>query len=138
MKRSVSSLARASAIGINKNYGKPVKSIGVRLGGTRRSCVIWKRLFLLLPRLWQRSGKEWPGAATQRLMDSHSTPDGSSIDALNKPFVHRRSGIFSANIECFFGGGEYDHSRAYKRGLTVPPWPEDKPPSGLFNQDASK
>ena len=43
--------------------------------------------------------------------------------------------IFSAGIDVFFGGGEYDHSSAFKRGLTVAPWPERQPPPDLFTQD---
>jgi len=120
-----------------QNYGKPVKIDWRSLGGTTEIMRYLEATFLASYRAyWQRSGKEWPAAATQRLMDSHYTPDGSSIDALNQTFRSTDDpGIFSANIDVFFGGGEYDHSTAYKRGLTVPPWPEDQPPSGLFNQD---
>jgi len=60
----------------------------------------------LLPRLLQRSGKEWPAAATQRLMDSHYTPDGSSIDALYQTFRSPTIPVLSAPISMvFFGGG---------------------------------
>jgi len=120
-----------------QNYGKPVKIDWRSLGGTTEIMRYLEATFLASYRAyWQRSGKEWPAAATQRLMDSHYTPDGSSIDALYQTFRSTDDpGIISANIDVFFGGGEYDHSTAYKRGLTVPPWPEDQPPSGLFNQD---
>jgi ABC-type Fe3+ transport system substrate-binding protein len=33
----------------------------------------------------------------------------------------------TARIDLFFGGGEYDHTRMFQRGLTVPPWPEEPP-----------
>ncbi|MDD5266738.1 MAG: ABC transporter substrate-binding protein [Methylococcales bacterium] len=119
-----------------QHYGKPVKIDWRSLGGTTEIMRYLEASFLASYRAyWQRSGKDWPAAA-QRLMDSHYIPDGSSIDNLYQTFRSTDDpGIFSANIDVFFGGGEYDHSTAYKRGLTVPPWPEDQAPPGLFNQD---
>ena len=42
----------------------------------------------------------------------------------------------TSRIDVFFGGGDYDHSRAERMRLTVPAWPEGKEPAGLF-RDAS-
>ncbi|MBR4170620.1 MAG: ABC transporter substrate-binding protein [Kiritimatiellae bacterium] len=38
----------------------------------------------------------------------------------------------TCRIDVFFGGGDYDHSRAERMRLTVPAWPEGKEPDGLF------
>ena len=120
-----------------QHYGKPVKIDWRALGGTIEIMRYLEASFLASYRaFWQRSGKDWPATATQRLMDSRYIPDGGSIDNLYQTFRSTDDpGIFSANIDVFFGGGEYDHSTAYKRGLTVPPWSEDQVPPGLFNQD---
>jgi iron(III) transport system substrate-binding protein len=40
--------------------------------------------------------------------------------------------LFTSRIDLFFGGGDYDHQKAFGEGLTVPPWPVDAPPPGLF------
>ncbi|MEI7997297.1 MAG: ABC transporter substrate-binding protein [Methylococcaceae bacterium] len=120
-----------------QHYGKPVKIDWRALGGTIEIMRYLEASFLASYRaFWQRSGKEWPVTATLRLMDSHYIPDGSSIDNLYQTYRSTDDpGIFSAKIDVFFGGGEYDHSTAYKRGLTVPPWSEDQAPPGLFDQD---
>jgi len=35
-------------------------------------------------------------------------------------------------MDVFFGGGEYDHQKAQRQGLTVPAWGTGAPPVGLF------
>ncbi len=120
-----------------QHYGKPVKIDWRSLGGTTEIMRYLDASFLASYRAyWQRSGKEWPSEATQRLLDSRYTPDGSSMDTLYQTFRSIDDPtIVSAAIDAFFGGGEYDHSTAYQHGLTVPPWPEDQTPPGLFDQD---
>lgn len=120
-----------------QHYGKPVKVDWRALGGTTEIMRYLEASFMASYRgYWQRSGKEWPTAATQRLMDNRYTPDGSKIDAFYQTFrATDDPAIISADIDVFFGGGEYDHSRAFNHGLTVTPWPEEQPPAGLFEQD---
>ncbi|MBM4156074.1 MAG: extracellular solute-binding protein [Lentisphaerae bacterium] len=43
---------------------------------------------------------------------------------------------FTSRIDVFFGGGQYDFHRASGQGLLVAPWPADRPPAGLFANDA--
>ena len=31
-----------------------------------------------------------------------------------------------------FFGGEYDHNKASRQGMSVPPWPVDNPPEGIL------
>ena len=120
-----------------QHYGKPVKVDWRALGGTTEIMRCLEGSFIAAYRAyWQRSGKVWPSAATQRLMDSRYTSDGSSVDTLYQTFrATDDPAIISANIDVFFGGGEYDHRTAFNRGLTVQPWPEDQPPPGMFEQD---
>lgn len=120
-----------------EHYGKPVKVDWRALGGTAEIMRYLEGSFLAsYHAYWQRSGKEWPAAATQRLMASRYTPAGSIVDTIYQNFrTIDNPAIASASIDLFFGGGEYDHSNAFKRGLTVLPWPETDPPVGLFEQD---
>ncbi|HSI35201.1 MAG TPA: hypothetical protein VK986_16600, partial [Tepidisphaeraceae bacterium] len=43
---------------------------------------------------------------------------------------------FSPRIDVLFGGGEFDHSTAFRQGLTVPPWKPGAEPAGLFTAEA--
>jgi iron(III) transport system substrate-binding protein len=120
-----------------QHFGQPAKIDWRALGGTTEIMRYLEGSYLAAYRAyWQRSGKVWPATATQHLMDSRYTPDGSPTDIIYQAFrATDDPAIVSANIDVFFGGGEYDHSSAYKRGLTVAPWPENQPPPGLFEQD---
>lgn len=120
-----------------QHYGKPVKVDWRALGGTTEIMRYLEGTFMATYRAyWQRKGQTWPAAAAQKLLDSHYTPTGDAMDQLYQ--TYRSSDdpkMVSANIDIFFGGGEYDHSTAFKRGLTVLPWPEGQAPAGLLTQD---
>lgn len=119
-----------------QQYGRPAKIDWRALGGTTEIMRYLEGSYLAAFRAYlQRSGQPWPATASQHLLDSHYTSDGSATDAIYQAFrASDDPAIVSAKIDVFFGGGEYDHSSAYKRGLTVPPWPENQPPPGLFEQ----
>ena len=76
-----------------QHYGKPVKIDWRSLGGTAEIMRYLDASFLASYRAyWQGSGKEWPSEATQRLMDSRYTPDGSQHRwPLPNLSQHRRS-----------------------------------------------
>lgn len=120
-----------------QHYGKPVKVDWRVLGGTTEIMRYLEASYTASYRAyWQRSGKVWPAAASQHLMDSRYIPDGSDVDTLYQTFrTTDDPTIISADIDIFFGGGEYDHRTAFNHGLTVAPWPEDQPPPGLFEQE---
>jgi iron(III) transport system substrate-binding protein len=119
-----------------QHYGKPVKVDWRALGGTTEIMRYLEGSFLAAYRAYhQRLGKPWPAAA-QKLTESSRTPDGSVVDELYQNFRKLDDpALFGSGIDVFFGGGEYDHSTAFKRGLTVMPWPEDQLPPDLFTQD---
>ena len=119
------------------HYGKPVKIDWRALGGTAEIMRYLEGSFIASFRsYWLQSDNEWPAAAAEHLTRSGYTPDGSGIDTAYNSFRGTDDyAKFSANIDVFFGGGEYDHRNAFERGLTVSPWPEDQPPPGIFEQD---
>lgn len=120
-----------------QHFGKPVKIDWRALGGTTEIMRYLEGAFVAAYRAyWQAGGKDWPTAAAERIMDSRYQTGGGAIDRLYHQFRNvDDSGLFSTGIDLFFGGGEYDHRVAYERGMTVPPWPENKAPTGLFEQD---
>ena len=120
-----------------QHYGRPAKIDWRALGGTTEIMRYLEGSYLAAYRAyWQRTGKTWPTSATQHLMDSHYAPDGSPTDTIYQTFrATDDPAIVSANIDVFFGGGEYDHNSAFKHGLTIAPWPENQSPSGLFEQN---
>ncbi len=118
-------------------YGKPVKVDWRAIGGTSEIMRYLEGSYIAAFRaLWERLGKAWPADATKRILDSRYAKDGSTVDELYQTFRATDDPTkMSANIDLFFGGGEYDHTSAFNRGLTVAPWPENQEPSGLFVQN---
>jgi iron(III) transport system substrate-binding protein len=113
-----------------RHYGKPVKVDWRALGGTNEIMRYLEASFLASYRAyWQHSGRIWPTDAAQEI-ESPSGPDSNLLYQTFRTLDDPK--LVSAHIDIFFGGGEYDHSMAYKRGLTVPPWPESQAPKGLF------
>ena len=39
---------------------------------------------------------------------------------------------FTSKIDLLFGGGAYDHMKAYRQGLTVAPWPRGEEPTEIW------
>ncbi|HMO52593.1 MAG TPA: ABC transporter substrate-binding protein [Kiritimatiellia bacterium] len=128
-----------------ERYGDPVKIDWRAIGGTSEIARYLSAEFMNSFRAWwRRQGHDWPlGAAdliTDRRFDTKNPPDDPEARArwevLRAAHAAFRSiddaGQFGSRIDLFFGGGEYDHSRSYGQGLTVPPWPEGEEPSGLF------
>jgi iron(III) transport system substrate-binding protein len=120
-----------------QHFGKPVKIDWRALGGTTEIMRYLEGSFLAAYRAyWQGSGKEWPAEASQRLMNSRFKPNGGSVDIIYQTFRSVDDPIkYSAGIDLFFGGGEYDHRAAFERGMTVAPWSEGQEPPGLFEQN---
>lgn len=119
-----------------EHYGKPVKVDWRAIGGTSEIMRYLEGSFIAAFRAhWERLGKVWPADATQRIMDSRYARDASAADELHQTFrATDDPAKMSANIDLFFGGGEYDHTSAFNRGLSVAPWPENQAPTGLFEQ----
>lgn len=74
---------------------------------------------------WQRQGNEWPRGAADVVTNRRFTPEGADPElaeiwrALRDVDDPEK---FGTGLDLFFGGGVYDHSRAGREGLTVPPW----------------
>ncbi|MDF3130034.1 ABC transporter substrate-binding protein [Kiritimatiellaeota bacterium B1221] len=118
-----------------KNYGAPVKIDWRTIGGTTEIVrYLDGETQASFRGWWRNQGKEWPEGATLALTDRHFDEEGASPELLAVRETLRKTddpSTFSTGIDLFFGGGEYDHSKVYRQGLTVNPWPAGLP-GGLF------
>jgi len=131
-----------------ERYGSPVKIDWRAIGGTSEIARYLVAEFANSYRAWWRSqGNEWPQGAGEVMVDRRFNTKSPPEDAgevarweilrdLHTAFrTVDDASKFGSRIDLFFGGGEYDHSRAFGQGLTVPPWAEGQEPAGLLKSE---
>ncbi len=129
-------------------YGRPVKVDWRAIGGTTEISRFLAAEFAAAARgWWTAQGKPWPAGAGEALVDrafeTRQPPADpaavarwESLCDLYRQFrATDDARAFTARIDLFFGGGDYDHAKAFGEGLTVAPWPEEAPPPGLFTAE---
>ncbi len=139
--------ARAFSSWHHERFGAPVKIDWRAIGGTTEIARYLAAEYVNSFRSWWlNQGKDWPQGTSEALVDrrfnTKSAPDGADEAAIARWEVMRDAYLtfrdlddttqFTSKIDLFFGGGEYDHSVAFRQGLTVPAWPEGEEPEGLF------
>ncbi|NQU10817.1 ABC transporter substrate-binding protein [bacterium] len=124
--------------------GRPVKIDWRSIGGTSEIARYLESEFVAATRAWWvAQGRSWPAGAGELLLarrfDQPEPPPGPGHDRWRElRDLHRAAravddpGQVSCQIDLFFGGGVYDHSKAHDAGLTVMPWPTGDPPVGLL------
>ena len=140
--------ARAFSSWHHERFGAPVKIDWRAIGGTTEIARYLAAEYVNSFRSWWlNQGKDWPQGTSEALVDrrfnTKSAPDGADEAAIARWEVMRDAYLtfrdlddttqFTSKIDLFFGGGEYDHSVAFRQGLTVPAWPEGEEPEGLFS-----
>jgi iron(III) transport system substrate-binding protein len=128
-----------------ERYGQPVNIDWRAIGGTTEITRYLTAEFVAAARGWWTGlGHPWPAGAgdvlVDRRFDTLNAPTNPAERARWEPLrdlytTFRQTddaARFSAHVDLFFGGGEYDHQKAFQEGLTVAPWPADQPPAGLF------
>lgn len=114
-----------------KNFGRPAKVDWRALGGTSEIMRYLVSEYVAGARAWwMGQGKPWPAGASDavvaRKLDTNSPPELREIyEAFRKTDDPKE---FTSRIDLLWGGGEYDHSDAYRQGLTIEPWPASKEP----------
>jgi iron(III) transport system substrate-binding protein len=117
-----------------KNFGRPAKVDWRAIGGTSEIMRYLVSEYVAAARAWwMGKGKPWPAGASDavvaRKLDTNSAP------ALREIYETFRktddANEFTSKIDLLWGGGEYDHSDAYRQGLTVEPWPAGKEPEEI-------
>jgi iron(III) transport system substrate-binding protein len=133
-----------------ERFGAPVKIDWRAIGGTSEISRYLTAEFVNSFRAWWRNqNRTWPQGASEALVNRRfstaAPPDGLDEEKRREWEIIRDAYLaframddataFTSKIDLFFGGGEYDHAVAFGQGLTVPPWPEDEAPSGIFTFD---
>ncbi len=141
-------------------YGRPVRIDWRAIGGTTEISRYLTASYIAAARgWWTAQGRDWPVGAGEALVDrrfnlqnpplpvraegeddesferraAREAAQWETMRDLYKAFrATDDAAQFSARIDLFFGGGEYDHNKAFDEGLTVAPWPAGQEPAGLF------
>jgi len=124
--------ARAFSEWHRERYGAAVKIEWLNVGGTTEISRYLQSEFVAAFRAWWvKQGQPWPAGGAAEMLARKSE---------KQPELHRRfrevddAREFTSRIDLFFGGGEYDHTRAYQQGLIVSPWPGSAGPQTLLSQ----
>ena len=117
-----------------KNFGRPAKVDWRALGGTSEIMRYLVSEYVAAARAWwMGQGKSWPAGASDavvaRKLDTNSAPALREIYDTFRTTDDPRE--FTSKVDLLWGGGEYDHSDAYRQGLTVEAWPAGKEPEEL-------
>jgi len=137
--------ARAFSLWHEERYGVPVKVDWRNIGGTTEIMRYLASEYAAAFRACRvRRGEEWPDGGHDMILDRRFDPTKRPDRLDNDPAALRRWTLkgelhrqfrdtddpmaFTCKIDLFFGGGAYDHGKAYGQGLTVPPWDTDTPP----------
>ena len=137
------------------HYGRPVKIDWRNIGGTSEISRYLASEYAAAARAWwQGKGKPWPSRATDDLTAAappSTQPTQATIDGGTEALrnwqrdreqsneiwkVYRSTDAADAitcKIDLFFGGGEFDHSDAFRRGFAVPV--ADQLPPTLFKEN---
>jgi iron(III) transport system substrate-binding protein len=145
--------AQAFSTWHDENYGTPAKVDWRVIGGTSEIMrYLAAEYSASFKGWWQNQGRDWPEAGSSTILDhrfkSDVVPEAASNDPKRmkkwelKRDLHQafRSiddpSAFTCKIDLFFGGGTYDHGKAAKQGLSVPPWPDGAAPAGTIESAA--
>ncbi|NQT92906.1 MAG: extracellular solute-binding protein [Lentisphaerae bacterium] len=137
--------ARAFSQWHKTRYGTPVKVDWRNIGGTTEIMRYLASEYVAAFRGSQlRRGLRWPDRGAEMILDrnfnpeSRPDPPAEDEDTLArwdlKRDMHQRfrntddPAEFTCRIDLFFGGGSYDHGKAFLQGLTVAPWDPGSPP----------
>jgi iron(III) transport system substrate-binding protein len=118
-----------------RRHGAPVRIDWRSIGGTTEILRYLSSEFAAAGQAWwRRQGHPWPAGAGDAMIATRA-PAATRGDLVAIYEAFRRvddSRQLSVGIDLLFGGGAYDHSVAYRAGLTVAPWPRDHVPPGLL------
>lgn len=110
--------ARAFSEWHRQHHGRPVKVDWLNIGGaTEISRYLVSEYVAAMRAWWTAQGKPWPAGAADDMLaiqPSQFPEIHAAFRAVDDP------GKVTARIDLFFGGGEYDHTRLFQQGLTVP------------------
>ena len=109
---------RAFSAWHREHHGSPVKVEWLNVGGTTEISRYLVSEYVAAMRAWWRAqGRPWPAGAADDMLATKPAKF-PEIHAAYRATDDPRQ--VTARIDLFFGGGEYDHTRLFQQGLTVP------------------
>jgi len=103
-----------------QRFGKPVKIDWRNIGGTTEINRYLNSEFTASTRAWWKAqGKRWPDGMTDALTASRPPADPALAEIHAAARAIDDPAQISTNIDIFFGGGEFDHSAAFRSGVSV-------------------
>jgi iron(III) transport system substrate-binding protein len=121
-----------------EKYGKPVKIDWRAIGGTTEIMRYLKSEYTAsVSSSWKQQGKPWTlKMASDMTNRKYKAGDGGESDEVHTYFrATDDPAAFTSRMDIFFGGGQYDHDKAAREGMTVKPWAEGEAPENLFVED---
>jgi len=123
---------------------KPVRIEWINIGGTTEILRYLKSAYgTSFKASWQSQGKPWPDNGVNVVTDARFNTKEPGKDVSAQKFDLQLQAYtalratddpkaFGIRRDLFFGGGEFDHSKAFGEGYTVRVWPEGQEPKHLF------
>ena len=125
------------------HYGRPVKIDWRIIGGTTEIMrYLTSQHVSSMKGHWTRSGEKWPADGAELILDRSFNPEKPPAEMATNEAVRVRFDLqkrlftayrgtddptaISCGVDLFFGGGTYDHDRAARQGLCVPPWSREE------------
>jgi ABC-type Fe3+ transport system substrate-binding protein len=123
-----------------ERFGRPVKIDWRAIGGTTEIArYMESETQSAFRSWWERQNKDWPRGGTFAITDHRFQSKDPALVAIRQTLLSTDNpAAFSTGIDLFFGGGEYDHSRAFAKGLTVAPWPQGIPKKLIQTADGTE
>jgi iron(III) transport system substrate-binding protein len=120
-----------------KKYGKPVRIEWQAIGGTTEiTRYLTSEYASAMRGYWTRELKKpWPVGASEAVTGTAEPADPALAEIWHKLRATDDASLVTSRSDIFFGGGEFDHSDAHRRGLTVAPWSKGHEPKHLFTTD---
>ena len=117
-----------------QKYGKPVKIDWRNIGGTTEISRYLASEYAAATKAWwtNQKGNGWPKTASDDLTRSTEPKDPASAQVWKEYRNTDDPAAITCKIDLFFGGGEFDHSGAFRSGFSVPV--ENEMPPDLFKQ----
>lgn len=132
-----------------ENYGDPVRVEWRVMGGTTEIMRYLAAEYAASFRAWWKGeNRPWPVGAEEMILDrrfkADNVPQTDDPDERaaweQKRDLHQTfrtvddPAKFSCKVDLFFGGGTYDHNKAFRQGLSVRPWAEGDMPAVLSQE----
>lgn len=124
-----------------EHYGSAVRIDWRVIGGTTEIARFLEGETQSVFRAWWTRGlnRPWPAGGTSALTAHRFESDREDLIAIREALRSNDDpALFSIGVDLFFGGGEFDHSRTFARGITAAPWPDGIPEHLIYLPDGTE